>query len=123
MKRKKYQKTLYRKKQKKRGHIPGNKGFKFGLVIALVLLVVLPLLVGIPPPTLTAAESFLLLDRVDVDVELTPGAFVVCCGPEADADRDDDEEEDPNRPDPPGELLIPKRPRFIILAGVTGTRG
>ena len=77
---------------------------------------------------MTPAESFLLLDRVDdvdvdVDVELIPGAFVVCCGPEAGADTDDDEDEDPNRPDPPGELLIPNRPRFIILAGVTGTSG
>lgn len=32
-------------------------------------------------------------------------------------------EAEPNRPLPPAVLLMPKRPRFIMLAGVTGTRG
>jgi hypothetical protein len=60
------------------------KGFELKLVTALTLLIILPLLIGIPPhplPTITE-----LLNRVDVDLEFIPGAFVCAAGGPDDTD-------------------------------------
>lgn len=82
-----------------------------------LLVETLPLLVVV----VTAVESFLALGCLVEDTE--EDAPVPDTGPAEFANEEVEADADPNLVLPPGAPLIPSRPRFMILAGVTGTNG